>query len=164
MVVEHDVDTIRAASHIIDIGPSAGKRGGRLVAEGTVDDVMQAADSQTGRYLMHAIKHPMQKRRIVAQTAEQHWIEVQGANMHNLQNVNVQIPLQRLVAITGVSGSGKSTLAREVMLTNVHAAVAQKATKAGRDAAATGNHPVWVGCANVSGYETVQDWLYIMMM
>ena len=155
VVVEHDVDTIRAASHIIDIGPSAGKRGGRLVAEGTVDDVMHAADSQTGRYLMHAIKHPMQQRRIVEHTAEQYWIDVQGANMHNLQNVNVQIPLQRLVAITGVSGSGKSTLAREVMLTNVHAAVAQKATKAGRDAAAAGNHPVWVGCADVSGYETV---------
>jgi excinuclease ABC subunit A len=97
------------------------------------------ADSQTGRYLMHAIKHPLQKRRIVEHTLQSNtWIDVQGANMHNLQNVNVQIPLQRLVAITGVSGSGKSTLAREVMLTNVHAAVAQKATKAGRDAAAAG--------------------------
>ncbi len=155
VVVEHDVDTIRAASHIIDIGPSAGKRGGRLVAEGTVDDVMRAADSQTGRYLMHAIKHPLQKRRVVEHVETQVWIAVQGANMHNLQNVNVQIPLQRLVAITGVSGSGKSTLAREVMLTNVHAAVAQQATKAGRDAAAVGKHPVWVGCDSVSGYSTV---------
>jgi excinuclease ABC subunit A len=155
VVVEHDVDTIRAASHIIDIGPSAGKRGGRLVAEGTVDDVMRAADSQTGRYLMHAIKHPLQKRRVVEHVETQAWIAVQGASMHNLQNVNVQIPLQRLVAITGVSGSGKSTLAREVMLTNVHAAVAQQATKAGRDAAAAGKHPVWVGCENVSGYSTV---------
>jgi excinuclease ABC subunit A len=155
VVVEHDVDTIRAASHIIDIGPSAGKRGGRLVAEGTVDDVMRAADSQTGRYLMHAIKHPLQTRRIVEHVEGQAWIDVQGATMHNLQNVNVQIPLQRLVAITGVSGSGKSTLAREVMLTNVHAAVAQQATKAGRDAAAAGKHPVWVGCADVSGYSTV---------
>ena len=155
VVVEHDVDTIRAASHIIDIGPSAGKRGGRLVAEGTVEDVMRAAESQTGRYLMHAIKHPLQTRRTVEQVEGQAWIDVQGATMHNLQNVNVQIPLQRLVAITGVSGSGKSTLAREVMLTNVHAAVAQQATKAGRDAAAAGKHPVWVGCADVSGYATV---------
>jgi excinuclease ABC subunit A len=155
VVVEHDVDTIRAASHIIDIGPSAGKRGGKLVAQGDVDDVMQATDSQTGRYLKHAIKHPLQKRRMVERVETQAWIDVQGANMHNLQNVNVQIPLQKLVAITGVSGSGKSTLAREVMLTNVHAAVAQQATKAGRDAAAAGKHPVWVGCADVSGYETV---------
>ena len=155
VVVEHDVDTIRAAAHIIDIGPSAGKRGGRLVAEGTVDDVMAAPDSQTGRYLMHAIKHPLQKRRIVERIETQAWIDVQGAHLHNLQNVNVQIPLQRLVAITGVSGSGKSTLAREVMLTNVHAAVAQQATKAGRDAAAAGKHPVWVGCEHVSGYSTV---------
>jgi excinuclease ABC subunit A len=155
VVVEHDVDTIRAASHIIDIGPSAGKRGGRLVAEGTVEDVMKAPDSQTGRYLMHAIKHPLQTRRTVEHVEGQAWIDVQGATMHNLQNVNVQIPLQRLVAITGVSGSGKSTLAREVMLTNVHAAVAQQATKAGRDAAAAGKHPVWVGCADVSGYSTV---------
>ena len=65
VVVEHDEDTIRRADHIIDIGPSAGKRGGRLVAEGSVTDITGAGDSQTGRYLLHAMKHPLQARRPV---------------------------------------------------------------------------------------------------
>ena len=66
VVVEHDEDTIRRADHIIDIGPSAGKRGGRLVAQGSVADVQAAEDSQTGRYLLHAMRHPLQARRAVA--------------------------------------------------------------------------------------------------
>ena len=66
VVVEHDEDTIRRADHIIDIGPSAGKRGGRLVAQGSVADVRAAEDSQTGRYLLHAMRHPLQARRAVA--------------------------------------------------------------------------------------------------
>ncbi len=70
VVVEHDEDTIRRADHIIDIGPSAGKRGGRLVAQGSVADVQAADDSQTGRYLLHAMRHPLQARR----AAELLWI------------------------------------------------------------------------------------------
>ncbi|MEY5097678.1 MAG: hypothetical protein RJA36_397, partial [Pseudomonadota bacterium] len=69
VVVEHDEDTIRRADHVIDIGPSAGLRGGRVVAEGTVDDVMRAEDSQTGRYLLHAMRHPLQPRRPVSEEA-----------------------------------------------------------------------------------------------
>jgi excinuclease ABC subunit A len=69
VVVEHDEDTIRRADHIIDIGPSAGKRGGRLVAEGSVADITASPDSQTGRYLLHAMKHPMQLRRVVDASA-----------------------------------------------------------------------------------------------
>jgi len=76
VVVEHDVDTIRHADHIIDIGPSAGKRGGRLVAEGAVADIQDAAESQTGRYLLHAMKHPLQPRRAVNLAKPQ----VQGSN------------------------------------------------------------------------------------
>ncbi|HJS05553.1 MAG TPA: excinuclease ABC subunit A, partial [Variovorax sp.] len=189
VVVEHDEDTIRRADHIIDIGPSAGKRGGRLVAEGTVADLEGANDSQTGRYLRDAIKHPLQPRRSVLLTSlpgegggggtasattqrtkasaarprpdpleaegVQRWLTVRGANLHNLRDVTVTLPLNRLVAVTGVSRSGKSTLARDVLLANVHAIVVQRMTKAGRDADTAGKRPKWTGCAAVDGYEPI---------
>ena len=83
------------------------------------------------------------------------WLTVSGASLHNLQNLDIQVPLHRLVAVTGVSGSGKSTLARDVLLSNVEAIVLQRTTKAGREADERGERPAWSGCINVEGYEAI---------
>ncbi len=120
VVVEHDADTIRAADHIIDIGPGAGKRGGHLVAQGSAQSVQAVAESQTGQYLARVRHHWSQKGMSgLGPCFSEVKIAIKNANLHNLQNVSIDIPLTRLVAITGVSGSGKSTLAREVLLPQV---------------------------------------------
>jgi excinuclease ABC subunit A len=139
VVVEHDEDTIRRADHLIDIGPGAGKRGGHLVAQGSVADLSAQADSVTGRLLAHPLKHPLVARRSVEPGAPA--LRVRGASLHNLQGFDVQVPLQRLVAVTGVSGSGKSTMARDVLLANVQSAL-------------TGNRK-WAGCTGLEGSEQI---------
>src|SRR5690606_16761924 len=114
VVVEHDEDTIRRAGHVIDLGPGAGVRGGTVVAEVTVQELMDNPASITGRYLREPLQHPLQSRRAIADDTPM--IEIHGAHLHNLRKAQARIPVGRLSVVTGVSGSGKSTLAREVLL------------------------------------------------
>ena len=113
VVVEHDEDTIRRAQHVIDLGPGAGRQGGRVVASGSADDLMRAPDSITGRFLAQPLRHPLQPRREVSRRTVS--LHVKGASLHNLQEIDARVPLGRLSVVTGVSGSGKSTLARDVL-------------------------------------------------
>ena len=141
VVVEHDDDTIRRAAHIIDIGPGAGVRGGRVVAQGTVQDLIDAPESVTGRFLARPLQHPLQGRRAVGRDTP--FIHINNAHLHNLRNVKARIPIGRLTVVAGVSGSGKSTLAREVLLDNLLQAVP------------LGKDPAWKGCTGITGWETI---------
>jgi len=111
-VVEHDEETIRAADHLVDIGPFAGIHGGKIIAQGSVADIENHPDSITGAYLSRRsqILTPLQRRE-----GNGRCIEIRNAHSNNLKNVDVKIPLGKLVCVTGVSGSGKSTLINEIL-------------------------------------------------
>ena len=149
IVVEHDEDTIRRADHVIDLGPGAGTRGGRLVAQGTAAELARLANSATGRSLAHPYRHSRSHRRRIDRDTPS--IQVTGATLHNLHKVDARIPLGRLSVITGVSGSGKSSLARDVLLSNLKRLL----TRPTRAERAQKRELTVAGCESITGWDSI---------
>lgn len=143
LVVEHDEDTIYASDYIVDIGPGAGVHGGTVVASGWLDELLTAPKNDSGSVTLsylrgeNEIAVPEERR-----TAEKGTIKVRGATLHNLKNQNVDIPLGKLVCITGVSGSGKSTFLYDILHRNVAARLAKREAPVEHAASITGTEYV----------------------
>jgi excinuclease ABC subunit A len=134
IVVEHDEQTMRAADHLVDLGPGAGEHGGRIVAQGTAAQVQRVEESLTGQFLAgtRTIEPPAKRR------TPDGYVQIVGASQHNLRDIDVHVPLGVLTCVTGVSGSGKSTLVNEILFKAVANRLHRTRTRAGAHRAIKG--------------------------
>jgi excinuclease ABC subunit A len=155
IVVEHDDATMREADHLIDVGPGAGSRGGDIVAQGTVAQLTKNRASLTGRYLANPLRHPMPELRDAKArtTFSAEAIRIDAATLHNLENVSIDIPLRRLVAVSGVSGSGKSSLIRGVLFNDLRDALKSRGTRR--------KIPAPSACRSIQGWESIDRLLQV---
>jgi excinuclease ABC subunit A len=128
IIVEHDENTIKSADHIIDLGPGAGEYGGRIVAQGTPQEIMRSKNSLTGKYLKKELIIPIPEKNRIPKKG---YLEILGAEEHNLKKINVKFPLGLFICITGVSGSGKSTLVDEILFKGLARILYNSKIKAG---------------------------------
>ena len=134
IVVEHDEDTMFAADHIVDIGPGAGSHGGKVIAQGTAEEIMQVEESITGQYLSGKLRIPVPASR----RTPNGWIKVEKAQENNLKKIDVEIPLGVMTCVTGVSGSGKSSLVNEILYKSLAKQLNRARTIAGKHDRITG--------------------------
>src|SRR5262249_40789388 len=139
IVVEHDTDTIRAADHVVELGPGAGIHGGKIVAEGPLNKILQDGKSLTGKYLSgkKTIAIPVERRPASGKS-----IVVRGARQNNLKNIRVEIPLQQFVCVTGASGSGKSSLIHEIVYKRLYSLLYDSRVFAGDQDELTGSEHI----------------------
>ncbi|MDR0634683.1 MAG: excinuclease ABC subunit UvrA [Azoarcus sp.] len=159
LVVEHDEETIRRADHLIDLGPGAGGRGGEVVAAGTLAEVIATPASATGACLRAPLAHPMRPRLAVDDAHPA--LRVMGANLHNLKDISLRVPLARLTVVSGVSGSGKSTLARDVIHANLRALLGDPAAARARRRGEAVPSTVVKTPAGFKGCQMLTGWLEI---
>ncbi len=145
IVVEHDIDTMKAADYLVDIGPGAGVLGGHVMAAGTPEEVMKNPNSLTGKYLTGEEKIEVPKKR---RKGNGLYLEVKGAKEHNLKNLNVKFPLGKFICVTGVSGSGKSTLVNDILYNALAKKVYKSKTIVGK-------------CKEIKGMENIDKVVHI---
>ncbi|AGF47099.1 dual-domain excinuclease ABC subunit A uvrA [Candidatus Kinetoplastibacterium desouzaii TCC079E] len=144
IVVEHDTEIIRNASHIIEIGPGAGSRGGKIVAQGNIEELLRNTNSITAKYLTNIKRIPSEKIKLDKNKI----LEVKNAKLHNLDNINVHFQMGLLNVVTGLSGSGKSTLVQDVLLKNLKSKEQN-------------NESEWVNCKYIKGFKEINKTLLV---
>ncbi|NGX63408.1 MAG: UvrABC system protein A, partial [Candidatus Anoxychlamydiales bacterium] len=144
IVVEHDKDTIEAADTIVDIGPKAGKLGGKIIAQGKIEDIIKAKDSLTGKYLSYEKQIPEYVKREISKQN----ISLTNCRHNNLKNINLKIPLNAFICITGVSGSGKSSLISDTF----YPALSNKVNKTNLDAGSF---------KKITGFEAIEKVIFV---